>query len=71
VETAGGKLISLYGTVRNGPGVLAILDVPDSTMGPAIAGVAQLSGAFPVHAPRDYGGGDYVPAKCGEDRGRL
>jgi uncharacterized protein with GYD domain len=46
VEAAGGKLISVYGTMRNGPGVMAIFDVPDSTMGPAIAGVAQSSGAF-------------------------
>ena len=29
IETAGGKLISMYSTSANGPGVLVIFDVPD------------------------------------------
>jgi hypothetical protein len=29
IETAGGKLISFYGTPAEGPGVLVIFDVPD------------------------------------------
>jgi hypothetical protein len=38
-KAAGGKLVSLYGTISNEPSFFAIFDVPDSTMGPAIAGV--------------------------------
>jgi uncharacterized protein with GYD domain len=29
IETAGGKLISMYSTAADGPGVLVIFDVPD------------------------------------------
>ena len=29
IEAAGGKLISMYSTPADGPGVLAIFDVPD------------------------------------------
>ena len=45
MEAAGGKLISLYGTVSNGPSVFAIFDV-SIRRGPAIAGVVQSYGAF-------------------------
>jgi uncharacterized protein with GYD domain len=29
IEAAGGKLVTLYSTVAEGPGVLCIFDVPD------------------------------------------
>jgi uncharacterized protein with GYD domain len=45
LETAGGKVIAMYGTVRNGPGAMLIFDVPDPSMAPSIAGVVQSSGA--------------------------
>jgi uncharacterized protein with GYD domain len=38
VEAAGGKLISMYSTAANGPGVLVIFDVPDPSAAPAISG---------------------------------
>src|SRR4030088_1973413 len=34
IETAGGKLISMYSTGANGPGVLVIFDVPDPGAAP-------------------------------------
>jgi uncharacterized protein with GYD domain len=45
IETAGGKLISMYSTSADGPGVLVIFDVPDPTAAPAISGVLVASGA--------------------------
>jgi uncharacterized protein with GYD domain len=39
IETAGGKLISFYGTPVEGPGVLVIFDVPDPGAAAAISGV--------------------------------
>jgi uncharacterized protein with GYD domain len=39
IETAGGKLISFYGTAVEGPGVLVIFDVPDPGAAAAISGV--------------------------------
>jgi len=39
IETAGGKLISFYGTPADGPGVLVIFDVPDPGAAAAISGV--------------------------------
>jgi uncharacterized protein with GYD domain len=39
IETAGGKLISFYGTPAEGPGVLVIFDVPDPGAAAAISGV--------------------------------
>lgn len=45
IEAAGGKMISIYSTVAEGPGVLVIFDVPDTTSGPAIAGIAVAGGA--------------------------
>ena len=45
IEAAGGKLVAMYGTSVNGPGVLVIFDVPDPDMSVAISGVAVSSGA--------------------------
>jgi uncharacterized protein with GYD domain len=46
VEAAGGKLISMYSTVVDGPGVLIIFDVPDPSTAPAISGVVVSAGAL-------------------------
>ena len=46
IESAGGKLISMYSTAANGPGVLVIFDVPDPNVAPAISGVVTASGAL-------------------------
>ena len=46
VEAAGGKLISMYSTAADGPGVLMIIDVPDPAAAPAIVGVAVAGGAI-------------------------
>lgn len=46
IEAAGGKLISMYSTAANGPGVLVIFDVPDPGAAPAISGVVVASGAL-------------------------
>ena len=35
IEAAGGKLISMYSTAADGPGVLVIFDVPDPNAAPA------------------------------------
>src|SRR5271170_6887974 len=45
LETAGGKLISMYSTGAEGPGVLAIFDVPDPAAAAAISGVVVAGGA--------------------------
>jgi uncharacterized protein with GYD domain len=45
VEAAGGKLVSMFSTAADGPGVLVIFDVPDPAAAPAIAGVAVAGGA--------------------------
>jgi uncharacterized protein with GYD domain len=45
VEGAGGKLISMYSTGAEGPGVLAIIDVPDPAAAAAISGVVTAGGA--------------------------
>jgi uncharacterized protein with GYD domain len=39
IESAGGKLISFYGTPAEGPGALVIFDVPDPGAAAAISGV--------------------------------
>jgi uncharacterized protein with GYD domain len=44
VEAAGGKLISMYSTASDGPGVLVIFDVPDPAAAPAIAGIPVAAG---------------------------
>jgi uncharacterized protein with GYD domain len=46
IEAAGGKLISMYSTPADGPGVLVIFDVPDPSVAPAITGVVVASGAI-------------------------
>ena len=46
VEAAGGKLISMYSTAANGPGVLLIFDVPDPNSASAMSGIAIASGAI-------------------------
>lgn len=45
VEAAGGRLISMYSTAADGPGVLVIFDVPDPSSAPAISGIVVASGA--------------------------
>src|ERR1700676_3264606 len=45
IETAGGKLISMYSTASDGPGVLVIFDVPDPSAAPAISGTVVAAGA--------------------------
>jgi uncharacterized protein with GYD domain len=45
LEAAGGKLVSMYSTVSEGPGVLVIFDVPDPNLAPSIAGIAVAGGA--------------------------
>jgi uncharacterized protein with GYD domain len=46
IEAAGGKLISMYATPAEGPGVLAIFDVPEPSSAGAICGVVVASGAL-------------------------
>jgi uncharacterized protein with GYD domain len=46
IEAAGGKLISMYSTPAEGPGVLTIFDVPDPTAAPAICGVVVAAGTL-------------------------
>ena len=63
VEAAGGKLISMYSTASDGPGVMVIFDVPDPSAAPAISGTVVASGALhnvgaqaPVDAGRNHAG---------------
>src|SRR4051795_13473070 len=46
IEAAGGKLISMYSTAANGPGILVIFDMPDPNAAPALSGVVIASGAL-------------------------
>ena len=46
IEAAGGKLVSMYSTAVDGPGVLVIFDVPDPNAAPAISGTVVASGAI-------------------------
>ncbi|MHC6157074.1 GYD domain-containing protein [Bradyrhizobium elkanii] len=46
IEAAGGKLISMYSTAVDGPGVMVIFDVPDPSFAPAISGVVVAAGAM-------------------------
>jgi len=46
IEAAGGKLISMYSTAADGPGVLVIFDVPDPNSAPAISGTVVAAGAI-------------------------
>jgi len=45
IEGAGGKLISMYSTAADGPGVMVIFDVPDPNAAPAMSGILVASGA--------------------------
>ena len=45
IEAAGGKLISMYSTPADGPGVLIIFDVSDPSAAAAISGIGVASGA--------------------------
>jgi uncharacterized protein with GYD domain len=46
VEAEGGKMIAMYGTPNDGPGVLTIFDVPEPSSAAAITGVVVASGAI-------------------------
>jgi uncharacterized protein with GYD domain len=46
IEAAGGKLIAMYGMPVDGPGVMAIIDVPEPGAAAAISGVVVASGAL-------------------------
>ncbi|UGY25909.1 GYD domain-containing protein [Bradyrhizobium septentrionale] len=46
IEAAGGKLISMYSTAVDGPGVMVIFDVPDPSVAPAISGVVVAAGTM-------------------------
>ena len=46
IEAAGGKLISMYSTPAEGPGVLVILDVPEPDAAAAISGIVVASGTL-------------------------
>jgi uncharacterized protein with GYD domain len=46
IEAAGGKLVSMYSMPADGPGVLAIFDVPEPNSAAAISGVVVASGAL-------------------------
>jgi uncharacterized protein with GYD domain len=46
IEAAGGKLVSMYSTPADGPGVMVIFDVPDPGAAPAIVGVVVAAGTF-------------------------
>ena len=48
IEAAGGKLISMYSTGAEGPGVLIIFDIPDANAASAaaISGLGVASGAL-------------------------
>ena len=47
IEAAGGKLISMYSTAANGPGVLVIFDVPDPNSAPRYQALS--SQPAPIH----------------------
>ena len=46
IESAGGKLISMYSVAADGPGVLVIFDVPDPSTAPAISGLTVTVGTL-------------------------
>ncbi len=45
-EAAGGKVVSLYSTASEGPGVLAILDMPDLAAAASVVGIVKATGAI-------------------------
>jgi uncharacterized protein with GYD domain len=46
IEAAGGKLVSMYSSASDGPGVLVIFDVPDPSAAPAICGLTVTAGTL-------------------------
>src|SRR4051794_17978102 len=46
VESAGGKLVSMYSFAAEGPGVMVIFDVPEPNSAAAIGGIAVAGGAI-------------------------
>ncbi len=53
IEAAGGKMVAMYSTIIDGPGVMVIFDVPEPSFGPAISGVVTATGAVHnVHLQR-------------------
>ncbi|MCP4617735.1 MAG: GYD domain-containing protein [Bradyrhizobium sp.] len=46
IEAAGGKLVSMYSSASDGPGVLVIFDVPDPSVAPAISGLTVTAGTL-------------------------
>jgi uncharacterized protein with GYD domain len=46
IEAAGGKLISMYSTASEGPGIMIIFDIPDAnaTTAAALSGIGLASG---------------------------
>ena len=46
LEAAGAKLVSMYSTAADGPGVLVIFDVPDPAVAASIVGVTVAGGAI-------------------------
>jgi uncharacterized protein with GYD domain len=46
VETAGGKLVAMYSYGAEGPGVMAIFEVPEPSLAASILGVAVAGGAI-------------------------
>ena len=46
IEAASGKLVSMYSTATDGPGVMIIFDVPDPSVAPAISGLAVTTGTL-------------------------
>ena len=46
IEAAGGKLVSMYSTATDGPGVLVIFDVPDPMTAPAVSGLTVTTGVM-------------------------
>ena len=52
IEAAGGKLISMYSTAADGPGVLVIFDVPDPSSAPAISDVVAAGAIHNVNLTR-------------------
>jgi hypothetical protein len=45
-QAGGGKLISMYSTAAESPGVLIIFDMPDPEMAMSMTGVATAGGAI-------------------------
>jgi uncharacterized protein with GYD domain len=52
IEAAGGKLVSMYSTATDGPGVSVTIDVPDPSTVRVISGALVASGAQNVTLTR-------------------